>query len=413
MKSSNFKIGWKTILKLGFLAFLIAIPLYGLYFWYRLDEPMIIKSLPDPFILNNGTRVSTEAEWNLRRNEIKETLQNLEYGHLPGNPDRIEVTNLSSQDLGEGKILNTLKMTIIPNNSLPETNFNFTLWVALPNGTGPFPTIVKVSEEGTGSQEPARDQVLTRGYIYVCFNHIELDPDITGNDIIGPCQQAYPSYDWGSIGVWAWGAMRVADYLLNETWVNAPDGIPNVDPSKLIITGHSRRGKTALLAGAFDERFTMVVPNESGCAGAGSFLIQGYISETIADITSPSRFRYWFNENFTKFAGNEVNIPFDQHFLRSLVAPRLILSMEATEDFWSNPIGSQAIYEAANPVFKFLDKEENNAIHYRGGFHGFTSEDFDTLMNFADKMLLNKSVVGNFYMTPYNIEFPIYYSEPL
>ena len=99
-------------------------------------------------------------------------------------------------------------------------------------------------------------------------------------------QSAYPSYSWGSLGVWAWGASRVVDYLIGEGWVDAPNGIPDADPTKLIITGHSRRGKTALLAGAMDERFAMVVPNGSGCGGTGSFLVQGCACETIQLITS-------------------------------------------------------------------------------------------------------------------------------
>lgn len=402
---------WKTGLLLFVCMFSLGFSTYALYGLYRLDKPLIIKAFPDPFILNNGSRVQTEADWLIRRMEIKDTLLNLEYGHLPpGHPDNITVQVIQSQSLGGGHTLNTTIMIITPNSSQPSVTINVTLWVYIPNGTGPFPTIVKVGPDGLGTQEAMSQKILDRGYLYVCYDHTELDPDTKGFDVQGSCQEAYPSYDWGSIAVWAWGAMRVADYLLNESWVEASDGMPNVDPSVLIVTGHSRRGKTALLAGALDERFTMVAPNGSGCGGAGSFLVQGFFSETIAQITSPSRWKAWFQIDFGNiYGGNEQNLPFDQHFLRALVAPRVILS---TEDLWSNPIGTQAIYEATIPVYEFLNATVNNTIHYRSGGHAFTEQDFEVLLDLSDKIFLGKSISGNFYMTPYDIAFPIYYSAP-
>ena len=392
----------------------LGISTYALYGLYRLDKPQIIKPFPDPFIFNNGTRVQTEADWQERRIEIKETLLGLEYGHMPhSHPDNITAQVIQSTSLDGGHTLNTTKISITPNSSQPSIRINFTIWVYIPNGTGPFPTIVKVSPDGTGSQEEMSQKILARGYMYVCYDHTELDPDTQGYDIQGPCQQAYPSYDWGSLAVWAWGAIRVADFLLNESWVDAPDGVPNVDPNVLIITGHSRRGKTALLAGALDERFTMVVPNGSGCGGLGSFLVQGFFSETIESIASPHRYKSWFQEDFGEnYGGKENTLPFDQHFLRALVAPRIILSTDATEDFWANPIGTQAIYEATNPVYEFLNATMNNTIHYRSGGHAFTAHDFEVLLNLSDKLLLGKIITGDFYMTPYNIDFPIEYIAP-
>ncbi len=392
----------------------LGISTYVLYGLYRLDKPCIIKAFPDPFLLNNGSRVQTEADWLIRRAEIKETLLDLEYGHMPpGHPDNITAQVIQSTALGGGHILNVTHIIMTPNSSQPSVTINFTLWVYIPNGTGPFPTIVKVGSDGLGSQEAMNQKILERGYLYVCYNHTELDPDTQGSDIQGACQEVYPSYDWGSLAVWAWGAMRVVDYLLNESWVNAPNGIPNVDPTVLIITGHSRRGKTALLAGALDERFTMVVPNGSGCGGAGSFLVQGFFAETITAITSPHHYYSWFQEDFGNFGGNEQNLPFDQHFLRALVAPRIVLSTDATEDFWANPIGTQAIYEATNPVYEFLNATVNNSIHYRSGGHAFNEHDFTVLLDLSDKLLLGKSISGDFYMTPYDISFPIKYSAPV
>ncbi|TXT61288.1 MAG: hypothetical protein BAJALOKI2v1_40082 [Promethearchaeota archaeon] len=400
----------KRILKIIVLIFLIGVPVYGLYFWYRIDKPRIIKEFQDPFLFNNGTRVVSDDDWFARREEIKQTLLNNEYGTIPKAPNKIIPKLIETVEIGEAGTMKTIILTLIPYNEKPSFIINLTLWLYIPEGTGPFPAIVKVSADGTGSQESMSSHILNRGYVYACFNHTQLDPDTRGYDIDGPCQMAYPECTWGSIGVWAWGAMRVADFLLGEYWVESNIEIPYVNPKALIITGHSRRGKTALLAGAMDERFALVVPNGSGCGGAGSFLVQGYLCETITDITAPENFRAWFKDDFNQFADNEHLLPFDQHFLRALVAPRIILSTDATEDFWANPVGTQAIYEATIPVFRFLGCEDFNAIHYRQGAHGFKYEDFIVLLDFADKMLLNKTVSGsNFYITPYDITFPVPY----
>ena len=398
--------------KLILYSILIGMASFGIFIIYKYDKPVIIKDLPDPFLFNNGTRVDTIDDWVVRRAEIKDLLLNMEYGHMPERPDAINASEQQSTIGDGGSIQQIVKLTIIPSNSTPNSNFNLTIWIYSPSGAGPFPTVIKVGEDGSGSEAIMNHKMVERGYIYVCFNHKELDPDTQGYDVVGPCQQSYPSYDWGSIAVWAWGAMRVADYLLGESWVSAPEGLPNVDPDKLIITGHSRRGKTSLLAGALDERFAMVAPNGAGCGGTGSFLVQGIFCETIAFITADWLYKAWFQKDFNNFAWKEADLPFDQHFLRALVAPRIIISTDGIGDLWSNPAGTQAIYDATIPVFEFLGVKENNAIHYRGGFHAYSESDFKIMLDFADKMLLHKDVSGNFYMTPFKFQQPVHYEIP-
>ncbi|NMC05137.1 MAG: hypothetical protein GYA24_08000, partial [Candidatus Lokiarchaeota archaeon] len=253
-----------------------------LYFGIGRDHPLVIKAFSDPFVFNNGTRVADAAGWEARRVEIKALLLGTEYGTMPGPPDHVRVTETATTDLGGGRTLHAVTLTMIPDNATPSNAFNASAWIYVPNGTGPFPAVMKVGKDGDGFNVPAMD----RGYVLACFNHKDLDPDTEGYDVVGPAQLAYPGYSWGSIAVWAWGAMRLADYLLGAPWVNATGAhVPSIDASVLAITGHSRTGKVALLAGGLDERFTMVVPNGSGCGGAGSFLVQGPAAETIALVT--------------------------------------------------------------------------------------------------------------------------------
>ncbi|MEX2715290.1 MAG: hypothetical protein Q6353_019995 [Candidatus Sigynarchaeum springense] len=395
-------IAWYIIMGAG-----IFTPLF--YLIIGSDHPLVIKPFPDPFMFNNGTRVSSESDWNSRRAEIKELLLGTEYGAMPGRPDRVSIAEISTNDLGGGRTLHVVILTIVPNNASPAISFNFTAWIYIPNGTGPFPAVLKVGRDGEGFNVPAME----RGYLLACYDNKELDPDTEGHDINGPAQAAYPGYSWGSIAVWAWGAMRLADYLLGEPWVDIGTAYaPNIDPGILAITGHSRRGKTALLAGALDERFTMVVPNGSGCGGAGSFLVMGPACETIATMTSSMLYKAWFKEDFGRFAWNEAQLPFDQHFLRALVAPRLMLSTDALDDFWANPVGTQAIYDASMPVFDFLNASARNGIHYRDGGHDQTLADFGVLLDFADTMLRGIIRPTNFYMRPFPFVAPVNYAAP-
>lgn len=385
----------------------------GMYFFVlKGQDPRVwIKgSFPNPFIFNNGSAVSSVPEWNERRGEIKDILMDIEYGHLPGVPDALNVTLLENETRADNSTKVVVNITVVPSNSTPGQNFTFTTDIYVPEGSGPFPAIVKVSPDGTGTQEENNMTITGSGYIYACFHHVDLDPDQEG--VVGPAQAAYPGHDWGSLMVWAWGAMRVADYLLGESWVNAP-WFPGVRPDALIVAGHSRRGKTALLASAFDERFSMVDCN-GGCAGgAASYLVLGVGAETLGDITSQDKYHYWFQEDFGQYAGRETELPFDQHFLRALVAPRVMLTTDGEDDLWANPIGVQAVYEAAQPFFDFLGVPGRNGIHFRAGGHGFKARDFEVLLNFAGTLLLNDTgIVDEFYDTPYDIDFPIYYQAP-
>lgn len=238
----------------------------------------------------------------------------------------------------------------------PEQSLEMPVDLYLPkDASGPLPTVVRV-----GLDEKPSAQLNERGYAYACYDQHALDPDPKeGTDVIGPEQAAYPNYDWASIGVWAWGASRALDYLLT---------VPN-EPRPVHRDGDSRGGKTALLAGALDDRFAMVVPNGSGCGGAGCFRVMGPNSETLELITSPKRFKSWFQQDFGKYGNREDELPFDQHFVKALVAPRLLLSTDALGDLWANPLGTQATYLAAQPVFDLLGAPANNALHFRERRH--------------------------------------------
>jgi hypothetical protein len=157
---------------------------------------------------------------------------------------------------------------------------------------------------------------------------------------------------------------------------------------RIAVTGHSRGGKTALLAGATDDRIALTAPNNSGCGGAGCYRYQAQGSETIADILR--NFPYWFHPRFAQFIGRVERLPLDQHTVKALVAPRALLSTEALGDLWANPEGTQVTYLAAREVYRFLKVEERIGIWFREGEHEHSLADWQAMLDFADWQLLGK-----------------------
>ena len=214
------------------------------------------------------------------------------------------------------------------------------------------------------------------------FDRAEIAPDSA--ERIG-LYSAYPQYTGGRLAAWAWGYHRVVDYLAAQTWV---------DQKRIVITGHSRGGKAALLAGATDERVAVTAPNNSGCGGAGCYRYQAGKCEDITAILK--NFPFWFQPHFSDFIGKVDRLPFDQHTLKALVAPRALLTTEALGDLWANPQGTQHSHIAAKKVFDFLGVGNRLGIHFREGGHEQNLEDWKTLLDFADQQFFGKAVERHF-----------------
>jgi hypothetical protein len=197
--------------------------------------------------------------------------------------------------------------------------------------------------------------------------------------------------EWGILSAWAWGMSRVLDWVETE---------PLLDAKKAAAVGLSRNGKTALIAGAFDTRFAMTVSCCSGCSGAKLNHITLWESEHIKDIMVAKK---WFGPNYAKYVGKDRTgtMPFDQHFMLALVAPRLLYVSSATEDAWAGPRGEFAALELASPVWRNLygipgliahgfpkaDTPLNAGslgYHLREGFHDITRYDWRCYMDFAE-----------------------------
>ena len=249
-------------------------------------------------------------------------------------------------------------------------------------------------ERGSQSSRWQIEKILDRGYAVITAYYQEIEPDFNGGSTHGIRQlidqQGEPN-EGNAIATWAWGLSLIRENI--ETRLSRLI----IDPDKIIVIGHSRLGKTALWAAAVDERFAMAISNNSGCGGAA--LSRRNFGETVPRINTT--FPHWFNDNFKKYNFDVDSLPFDQHELIALIAPRPVYIASAVEDRWADPKGEFLSGLYADPVYRLLgtdgfagvkampelNKSAGGTIgyHIRSGEHDVTEFDWEQFLNFADK----------------------------
>jgi len=363
----------------------------------------LIKHLPDPFLMQDGRRVISVEDWQKRREEIRDMMLNIQYGTMPGPPEKISVTIIESQTQVNGETCEKLRFDFTAKENRPDLAFGMdvTVWRPSTDSIAQRKKIVKgFAQDGipvliyVGNRQ--FEQLLAKGYMVICYENNQLEPMEMGHAIVGPARTAYQQlapdrYSWGSISTWAWGGLRLVDYVQTLSGVN---------PRQIMISGHSRNGKTALLAGALDERIALVNPAGSGCAGAGSYLALGEKCEDLTALTSRERWWAWAHADFEQWAGREEELPFDQHFLMGLVAPRPLLRTEGTTDEWANPAGTCISFLATEPIYDFLGVPKRNGLFFHQGGHDHTEEDIAALASFADDYFFGVPLEGSFSRLP-------------
>jgi hypothetical protein len=280
----------------------------------------------------------------------------------------------------------------------------FELTLFLPNKpSGRVPVFLLINNRPPSNTDPSRreksgfwpaEQLIARGYGIAAFHYAELAPDDAKTYRDGVIRffddgsVASKSYTWGALAAWAWGASRAMDYFETD---------PRVDKAHVAVVGHSRGGKAALWAGAEDERFAMVISNESGEGGAA--LSRRNFGETIERINAS--FPHWFAATYEEFNARPAELPVDQHMLLTLAAPRALYVASADEDLWSDPRGEFLSLAASSPVFALwgdapildadmppVDKAMvvgRRGYHIRTGAHNLTPYDWDRFVDFGDR----------------------------
>ncbi len=346
--------------------------------------------LPDLFQFNDGGRVKTPAEWPRRRTELLDLILDIEYGHLPPTPATVWGEELHRHDVK--RLLNArhVQYHIASSGPKPGQTFRFLLDLLIPPGDGPFPVVLN----GDGCWRYLTDEitldVLRRNYILAAFNRVEIVPDNYSPDRATGLYQIYPDGDFGALAAWAWGYHRCVDFLATQELVDA---------AHIAVVGHSRGGKTVLLAGATDERIALTAPNNSGCGGAGCFHVTGKGSEKLENILGPVA--YWFSTRLKEFIGKDETLPFDQHSVKALVAPRALLSTEALGDLWANPNGTWLTHLAAKEAYRLLGAEERIGFWCREGVHEHGRTDWSAFLDFADWQFRGKKPEQRFDLNPF------------
>lgn len=365
----------------------------------NVEELKANKEFPDPFTFLNGNPVKSINDWEERSREISAMYQYYMYGVLP-DPCLEEV----GYEINKNEMLITVKKG--------GRKVSFPVTVRIPDKekvimpSGGFPVII--SFLNINQVEYAN----LKGYAVITIETKHIAADNSSRE--GIFYELYPyGRHWteqtGSLMAWAWGAFKVIDAL-----EAGAASYYDINQKNVILTGVSRWGKAAALAGAMDKRIKVTAPSCSGSGGIASFryksegriydyssigIAESYkvgTNEPLGSLQSPDE-RHWFNDNFLRFSGVEY-LPFDQHFLAALCAAKdryLFITGSYIKEDWVNPTGMWATYLAAKKVYDVLGVSENIAIHFHKEGHMVTDEDMVYLLDFCDSHFYGKCVASD------------------
>jgi hypothetical protein len=393
-------------------------------------------TLPELLVCADGTKVADVVTWqSKRRPELLKLFQQEMHGISPGRPAAMSWETVNCDKAALGGLATRKEITVWFGAAKSGPPMHILLYT--PNAAKqPVPVFVSINFDGnhTVNAEPgitiseqwtqdrktkqeklARpdektrgqsvgrwevEKLMARGYALATIQRADIEPDyadgwrhgIRGFLLEQSGQKEFAPNAWGAIGAWAWGLSRTLDVLEKEK---------AVDAKRAAVIGHSRMGKTALWAGAQDERFALVISNDSGEGGAA--LARRDFGETTAGMNK--NFPHWFNANFKKYGDKEEPMPFDQHERLALVAPRPLYVASAAEDLWADPKGEFLSALNAEPVWKLfglpglgvrewptIDHPVGATIgyHVRTGKHDVTAYDWAQYLDFADKNMGEK-----------------------
>ncbi len=369
----------------------------------------------------------TPADWQVQRAELFKEFASQMYGATPlGRPEALKFIVREEQKQARGGRATRLRVGVLFEGT--EAGRKMELLVYLPNDVAaPAPIFLGLNFDGNYTTVTDPDLPLPTHYAMGLFEnklpdhrpteagrgihaHMwaldvllesgcglataacgEIEADAPGRwqeGVRGLAKEPGPG-DWGTLGAWAWGLSRAMDYLQTHD---------RVDASKVTVMGFSRLGKAALWAGVQDERFAAVILNASGAGGMA--LSKRLFGERVGDLVT--RFPHWFAGNFAAYAGREEALPFDQHQLAALIAPRPLLATSGTEDLWSDPHGEFLTLKEASPVYQLLGRKGidpnkppqagkllSGPLSYflRQGGHDVTLEDWRAMISFVEKQL--------------------------
>lgn len=358
--------------------------------------------LPDPFLKEDGRRISTREEWRVQREYFKKLLSEKMYGTMPLRPGY-----LTSEKTGEesftgicedGSESRGWKESWVIHTGL-EGKIRIPITVFRPETSERVIPIIYSGGMGWFQEEKAAE-ALKEQFAVIVFEYEEGAPDSPEYGK-GTCGQTYPEHTWRALAMWAWMQSRVIDWLETQDFA---------DVDRAVVTGHSRHGKSTVCCGVFDERVAVCAPAGSGCGGMasmrhwGSRLGQGIGEcETLGIMLNEKRFFYWLADEMRSYADpdsqkgyREDELPFDANILGALVAPRGLILTEGLDDTWINTFGTQVAWLGTTEVYEFLEAKEKCGLHYREGGHMYSMEDWLVMLDFCKVNLRGEKKKTNY-----------------
>ncbi|MCA9033963.1 MAG: acetylxylan esterase [Planctomycetaceae bacterium] len=423
----------RHLIGLSVCLFLMVSPMsdevYGDEFNY--DESKVPQfTLPDLLKAQDGSDIDSAEKWvNIRRPEILQLFADHVFGHLPPAVNKLRTRIRSEKnDAVQGKAIRR-EITVFFTSEDDGPQMDMLVYTPK-SATGPVPAFIGLNFNGnhTVEDDPAihitsswvrnnKDlgitdnraseasrgkssgrwpvaEIIGAGYGLVTIYYGDIDPDFddgfkNGVHAIWPESQNRTASSGGSISAWAWGLSRALDVLEVD---------PLIDGSKVAVVGHSRLGKTSLWAGATDQRFAMVISNDSGCGGAA--LSRRAFGETVKRINTS--FPHWFCMQHRTYNDNETASPVDHHMLIALAAPRPIYVASAEDDKWADPRGEFLSAQLAGSVYELLGRKglpsdsmpavnqplvADVGYHIRTGKHDINEYDWAQYIKFANQHL--------------------------
>lgn len=323
-----------------------------------------VPFLPDPLRMASG-RTATWHEWPQRRQEILQQFQHYVTGSWPATPTNLVVAEFRETRAGEAYV-HQVTLAFGPRQAA-----RLRLELILPDRPPPFPVFV--------TQHNHRRWALTavsRGYAACVYAGADSQDDTAAWPAV------WPGADWGKLARRAWAASRCVDYLHT---------LPFVNKEQIALAGHSRNGKTSLIAAAFDPRIKAVISSSSGAGGACSWRLfsESHFGEGIENITRA--FPDWFHPRLRFFAGREDRLPVDQPQLIACIAPRPCLISSAVNDGVESLWAVEQTYYSARRAWEIHEKPGELNLLYRPGGHETGAGDIENYLDWLDSVFQRRS----------------------
>ena len=351
-------------------------------------EVIFHGKMPDPFLKPDGTRV-TPQEWPEYKKSLREMIVDIGFGGMPPRPEVVEIEFLNKFRRAEPEHETSNWLRIHAGTKEKQISFCLELCVPYVEGISPedlhapmtatekYPVVLTGDGCYYNMERPEIAHINRLGFIAAKFNRLEIADDSGAVRGLGAIYDLYPG-DYSAISAWAWGYMVCMDVF---------EKLSYTDETEVAITGHSRGGKTVMLAAAVDERIKYVCPNNSGTHGANSYRCEVPVQEGVPRRTETiqdtlTNLASWTGLKLENYRNCVEDLPYDNHYFGALIAPRYYLQCEGMQDYWINPIGAWQNFMAVKACYKYLGCEDHAGAWFRPGYHRHKLPDYAEFLDF-------------------------------